>query len=41
MKLAPLVGGQGETEEEADHGRLLGGSFNEQGNLLMRLVAAR
>ena len=38
LKLAPIHRGQGETEEAADHSRLVGGRFNKQENLLMRLV---
>lgn len=38
MKLASILGGQGETEEEADHFRLVDGSFNKQGNLPVNLV---
>ena len=30
--------GQGEAEERGSHSRLVGGSFNKQGNLLTRLV---
>lgn len=30
--------GKERPKKEADHSRLLGGSFNKQGNLLMRLV---
>lgn len=33
-----MHGGQGETEERAGHSRLVGGRFNEQGNLHMRPV---
>lgn len=38
MKLASILRGQGETEEGADHFRLVSGSFNQQGNLHMRIV---
>ena len=37
-EIGPIFGGQGETEEGADHFRLVSGSFNQQGSLHMRLV---
>lgn len=36
--MAPGHGGQGQTEERGRASRSVGGSFNKQGNLLMRLV---
>lgn len=38
LKLAPIHGGQGELKKETGHSRLVGGRFNKQGNLPMRLV---
>lgn len=37
-KLAPVRRGLEETEEEADHSRLIGSRFNMQGNLNIRLA---
>lgn len=38
LKLAPMFGGQGETQETCSPSRMVGGSFNKQGNLHMRLI---
>lgn len=39
LKLAPILGGQGETEEREGHPRFVDGRFNEQGSLHTRHVS--
>ena len=37
-KLAPYMEGRERWKKEASHSRLVGGRFNKQGKLLMRLI---
>lgn len=37
-KLSPVHEGQKQTKKEAEHARLVGGNFNNQGNFPIRLV---
>ena len=38
LKLAPYMEGRERLKKESEHSRLVGGSFNKQGNFLTRLI---
>ena len=38
LQTVPIHGGRERLKKEADHSRLVGGRFNNQGNLFLRLV---